>query len=66
MIINHLATLSKFLGLHSSKYEKTVILGDFNVGINELQIKSVYETYNLTNLIKQPIYCKALITRHAL
>ena len=40
--MNHLATLSKFLDLHSSKYEKTLIFGDVNVGINELQIKSVY------------------------
>ena len=54
MIKNHLATLSNFLDLHSSKFKKTFILGDFNVGIDEPYMKSFCETYNLTNLIKQP------------
>ena len=31
MVSNHLATLEKFLDLHSLKYEKVLILGDFNV-----------------------------------
>ena len=38
MINNHLATLEKFLDLRSSKYEKLLILGDFNVGVNEKHI----------------------------
>ena len=38
MINNHLATLEKFLDLRSSKYEKLLILGDFNVGVNEQHI----------------------------
>ena len=54
MIKNHLATLSNFLDLHSSKYKKMLILGDFNVGIDEPQMKSFCETYNLTGLIKHP------------
>ena len=29
MIGNHLATFEKFLDLHSSKYDKVLILGDF-------------------------------------
>ena len=58
MITNHLETLSKFLDLHSSKYEKMLILGDFNVGIDEPQIKRFYETYNFINLIKQPTFYK--------
>ena len=34
-------------------------LGDFNVAIDdEPHTKSFCETYNLTNLIKQPTYCK--------
>ena len=53
MIKNHLATLSNFLELHSSKYKKIMILGDFNVGIDELHMKFFCETYNLPNLIKQ-------------
>ena len=35
MVSNHLATLEKFLDLHSLKYEKVLLLGDFNVGVNE-------------------------------
>ena len=54
MIKNHLATLSNFLELHSSKYKKIMILGDFNVGIDEVHMKFFCEAYNLTNLIKQP------------
>ena len=54
MIKNHLATLSNFLDLASSKYKKMLILGDFNVGIDEPHMGSFCETCNLTNLIKQP------------
>ena len=54
MIKNHLATLSNFLDLHSSKYKKMLILEDFNVGIDEQHMKSFCETCNLTNLIKEP------------
>ena len=54
IIKNHLATLSNFIDLHSSKYKKMLILGDFIVGIDEPHMKSFRETYNLTNLIKQP------------
>ena len=35
LITNYLATLEKFFDLHSSKYEKVLILGDFNVGVKE-------------------------------
>ena len=59
MIKNHLTTLSNFLKLHSSKYMKMLTLGDFNVAIDdEPHTKSFCETYNLTNLIKQPTYYK--------
>ena len=54
MIKNHLATLSNFLDLYSSKYKKMLILGDFNVGIDEPHMKSFCVTYNLKNLIKKP------------
>ena len=39
MIKNHLATLSNFLDLHSSKYKKMLILGDFNIEIDEPHMK---------------------------
>ena len=35
MISNQLVTLEKFLDLHSSKYEKVLMLGDFYEGVNE-------------------------------
>lgn len=35
MISNHLATLEKFLDLHSAKYEKILILDDWNVGVTK-------------------------------
>ena len=57
MIPNHLETLNKLLELHSSKYEKMLILGVFNLEIDENllpHVKSSCETYYLTNLIKQP------------
>ena len=54
MIKNHLATLCNFSDLHSSKYKKMLILGDFDVGIDESHMKSFFETYNLANLTKQP------------
>ena len=54
MIKNHVATLSNFLDLYSSKYKKMLILEDFNVGIDEPHMKSFCVTYNLKNLIKKP------------
>ena len=35
LITNYLATLEKFFDLHSSKYEKVLIRGYFNVGVKE-------------------------------
>ena len=39
MIKNHLEKLSNFLDLHSSKHKKMLILGDFDVGIDEPHMK---------------------------
>ena len=54
VIKKHLIALRNSLGLHSSKYEKILILGDFNVEIEVANMKSFYENYNLKCLIKQP------------
>ena len=54
LIDNHLDALSKYLDLYSSKYEKVLILGDFNAGIEEKHMKCFYDNYNLKSLIKQP------------
>ena len=52
-IKKHLATLRTSLDLCSSKYEKILILGDFNVEIKEANMKSFCENYNLKSLAKQ-------------
>ena len=54
MICNHLDVLSTYLDLYSTTYEKTLIMGDFNVGIEEQHMKAFCDNYNLTGLIKQP------------
>ena len=45
--------LSTYLDLHSATYEKVLILGDFNVGIEEQHMKAFCDNYNLTSIIKQ-------------
>ena len=54
MICNHLDALSTYVDLHSTTYEKILILGDFNVGIEEQYMKAFCDNYNLRSLIKQP------------
>ena len=52
---NNITThLDRSLDTFSSDYEKFIILGDFNVEINENQMKSFCGNYDLTNLIKEP------------
>ena len=52
-IKKHLIVLRHSLDLHSSKYDKILTLGDFNVGIEEANMQSFCENYNLKSLIKQ-------------
>ena len=54
MICNHLDASSTYLDLHSTAYEKILILCDFNVGIEEQHMETFCDNYNLTSLIKQP------------
>ena len=51
---NHLKTLSAFLDSHSSTYEKVLILGDFNVEVDDQKMKTFCDSYSLTSLLKQP------------
>ena len=51
---NHLKALSDFLDSHSSTYEKVLILGDFNVEVDDQNIKTFCDSCSLTSLIKQP------------
>ena len=49
---NHLEALSDFLDFHSSSYNNIIILGDFNVGVEEPHIKTFCENYSLQKLNK--------------
>ena len=51
-IKKHYRALRNSLDLHSSKYEKMLILGDFNVEIEDANMTSFGENYNLKSLIK--------------
>ena len=51
---NYLATLNSFLDVHSTKYEKIFIMGDFNVEIDDPKMQTFCEVYNFKSLIKQP------------
>ena len=53
MICSHVDSLNTYLDLHSATYEKILILGDFNVGIEEQHMKAFCDNYNLTNPMKQ-------------
>ena len=48
-----MTALRNSLDESSSKYEKILILGDFNVEIEEANMKSFCENYNLKSLTKQ-------------
>ena len=50
-----MTALRSSLNLHSSKFEKILILGDFNVEVEEENMKSFCENYNLKFLTKQSI-----------
>ena len=47
MVCNHLDPLSTYLDLHSTTYEKILILGDFNVEIEEQHMKALSNSHML-------------------
>ena len=51
---DHLKALRDFLDSHSSTYEKVLILGNFNVKVDEQNMKTFCDSCSLTRLIKQP------------
>ena len=53
-IRNHLKALSDFLDSYSSTNEKVLILGDFNVEVDDQNMKTFCNSYSLTSFIKQP------------
>ena len=44
--------------MHSSLYEKIILLGDFNTEIDEQLMKSFCDNYSLESLIRHPTYYK--------
>ena len=59
-IKKHLTALRNSSDLYSSKYTNILILGDFIVEIEEANMKSFCQNYNLENLIKLPTCYKIL------
>ena len=55
----HLDRISQSLDVFSSKYERFLLVGDFNVAVEETHMKSFCENYALTNLIRQPTCYKS-------
>ena len=53
-ISRHLDTLRKSLDLYSAHYENTILIGDFNVSIDDPHMESFCESYKFTSLIKDP------------
>ena len=51
---SHLNVITKAFDTYYAKYEKDVFLEYIYAGIEETTMKSFCESYNLTNLIKQP------------
>ena len=53
-INKHLEILSTNLALYSSKYENIIVIGDFNVGVDNSSMQTFCDTYDLASLIKNP------------
>ena len=53
-IKNHLEIISEALDAFSTKYENIILLGDFNVCIDDETMRNFYNSYSLNSLTKQP------------
>ena len=53
-ISDHLQRLRNSLDLYSAKYEKIILIGDFNVSLEDSHMETFCESYGLKNLIKAP------------
>ena len=51
-IYSNLESLSRNLDLFSSKYDNVLVVGDFNVSVEEANIKNLCEHFSLKNLLK--------------
>ena len=57
-ISHHLECLNSLLDEHSKKYEKYVLIGDFNVNTSNSFMKEFCSLNGLKNLINKPTCCK--------
>ena len=53
-IKNHLEITSKALDAFSTKYENIILLGDFNLCVDDETMRNFCNSYSLNSLIKQP------------
>ena len=63
---HHLKELIDILDAYSSTYKKVLILGDFNIQVDQQNTKPFYTSYSLTSLIKQPACYKIHLIPRAL
>ena len=61
---NYLESLSRNLDLYTSKYNNIIVLGDTNVEVEENQIESFFEVFELKSLNKQQTCFKIQIHLH--
>ena len=59
IIENHLRAISEKLDIYSTSYGNFIILGDFNIEMEEQQIKDFCDNYGLKSLIRQPTCYKS-------
>ena len=57
-ITSHLRNLSTALDKLRADYESIILLGDFNVEVEEKIVSEFMSVYNLRNLVKQKTYFK--------
>ena len=53
-IKNHLRALSTSLDIYSTHFDHFIVLGDFNVAIDNIDMKEFCQMYNLKSLIRVP------------
>ena len=52
-ILNHLMNLSKISDRNSSRYDKYLCIGDFNLEISDTALRNFCNLYNLRDLIRE-------------
>ena len=57
-IDNRLDSLTRSLALCSSTYEKYIVIGNFNVEVDDTAMAHFCNTFDLASLIKRPMCCK--------